>query len=177
MKRSRFLIAMGQIGVAAMASGGASAFQARRAKTDYTHELNAPPEAIFPLLCPVREYEWLEGWTCEMIFSESGVAEENCIFLTRRAPSGLSTWYVTRYEPPAEIEFVVVAADVVTRLNIALERTAMGTKLRWNRLFTGLTETGNANLGWWTVDKDRALSQQIDYFLRTRKMWRATSAG
>ncbi|MGA2181707.1 MAG: hypothetical protein ABSH47_01635 [Bryobacteraceae bacterium] len=139
----------------------------KRAKTEYTHELNAPPEVVFPLLCPVREYEWLEGWTCEMIFSESGVAEENCVFRTKRAPAGLSTWYTTRHEPPARIEFVVVAADVVTRLSITLERTAHGTKLHWVRLFTGLTDEGNANVGWWTVEKDRALGEQLEYFVKT----------
>jgi hypothetical protein len=154
-----------------------SEFRGARARTEYTHELSAPPEAVFPLLCPVREHEWVEGWTCKMVFSRSGAAEENCIFRTVREASGRSTWYVTRYEPPVTIEFIVVGADTATRLNITLEPTAAGTRLRWVRLFTGLTDEGNANVGCWTAEKDRALCQQLDYFLRTGKMLRATSAG
>jgi len=182
MKRMQFLAALGQIGVAgaaAMAESPAAGFRGRRAKTDYTHEVEAPPEAVFPLLCPVREYEWVEGWTCEMVFSESGVAEENCVFRTGGAPHGVATWCVTRYELPAKIEFVVVAADMVMRLSITLERTAAGTKLHWVRLFTGLTDEGNAHAGDRTVERDRALGEQLNYFLKTGKMLRAapTSGG
>ena len=178
MKRSQFLAAMGGIGiagVAAVAAGPAPGFRGKRAKTEYTHEVGAAPEAVFPLLCPVREYEWVEGWSCEMIFSESGVAEENCIFRTGGAPHGLSTWCCTRYEPPARIEFVVVSAAMVTRLGITLERTAAGTRLHWVRLCTGLSEEGNAHAGDYTVERARALGEQLNYFLRTGKMLRATA--
>jgi hypothetical protein len=41
---------------ATTASGGA--IRARRATTEYSGDIGAPPEAVFPLLCPVREYEW-----------------------------------------------------------------------------------------------------------------------
>ena len=34
--------------------------------------LNAPPATVFPLLCPVREAEWVPGWTVRMIHSASG---------------------------------------------------------------------------------------------------------
>jgi hypothetical protein len=107
-----------------------------------------------------------------MIFSESGVAEDNCIFRTARAPHGQSTWYVTRYEPPARIEFVVIAADMATRLSITLERTAEGTKLRWIRLFTGLNDEGNGNVGWWTVEKDREIGHRLEHFVSTGTMLR-----
>jgi hypothetical protein len=42
----------------------------------------ADPQKVFPLLCPVREYEWIEPWQCRVRYSESGVAENNCIFET-----------------------------------------------------------------------------------------------
>jgi hypothetical protein len=166
MKRGEFLVALG--GVAAVAGSPEPGFRGKRARTEYAHELTAPPEDVFPLLCPVREYDWLEGWTCEMIYSESGVAEENCVFRTDRAPHGLSTWYVTRYEPLREIEFVVVATDMATRLSIRLERTPAGTKLHWTRLFTGLTDAGNAHVGLWTVEKDRAICERLAHFLQAR---------
>ena len=44
--------------------------------------LKGTPDDIFPLLCPVREYEWLETWQCEMIYTKSGFTELDCIFKT-----------------------------------------------------------------------------------------------
>jgi len=37
----------------------------------YAQNIHAPPQAVFPLLCPVREGEWLDGWAeeCEVIHS------------------------------------------------------------------------------------------------------------
>ncbi|MGI9537489.1 MAG: hypothetical protein ACR2PB_10480, partial [Desulfocapsaceae bacterium] len=48
----------------------------------YQTQLNSTPEKVFPLLCPVREYEWIPQWQCEMIYSRSGVAELGCVFST-----------------------------------------------------------------------------------------------
>ena len=41
--------------------------------------INAPVEDIFPLLGPIREYDWIPGWEADMIWSESGFAEEGAI--------------------------------------------------------------------------------------------------
>ena len=142
-----------------------SQFSGNRRQTEFTHELNAPPEAVFPLLCPVREYDWLPGWSCELIYSDSGVAEKDCVFRTNPQPGGPSTWCTTIYEPPRRIEYLVVAQDSLTRLHVELEPTATGTRLRWTRLFTGLTERGNENLGWWTTERDGWIAQQLDRFL------------
>jgi hypothetical protein len=174
MDRKQFLKTLGAIGTVAFAApagvtaGAVPAFRAKRVVTNYGGELGAPPEAVFPLLCPVREYEWLDGWTCEMIYSVSGVAEENCIFKTPAAPS---TWNVDTYEPPKRIAFTVVSSEQVCRLSIHLERTpAGGTKLTWSRTFTGLNEAGNANIAFWSTDRDRDLMRKLDHFLKTGRM-------
>jgi uncharacterized protein YndB with AHSA1/START domain len=146
-------------------------FRSQRAFTEYAGELDAPPEAVFPLLCPVREYDWLDGWACRMIYSESGVAEENCVFET---PSGPSTWNVDRYEPPSRVSFTVVSPDQVSRLKIELEPTAAGgTRLTWQRMYTGLTEAGNANANSHTTGHDHALMRQLDHYLKTGQMVRS----
>ncbi|RPJ56702.1 MAG: hypothetical protein EHM23_22825 [Acidobacteria bacterium] len=143
--------------------------QGRRHVTDWTSELEAQPEEVFPLLCPVREYEWLEGWKCEMIYSESGVAEANCIFETKfRGES--ATWAVSRYEPPKRIEFVVVTPQIqVCRLDISLEPSEKGTRLRWVRIFTGLSDRGNETIDSWKTSSDQALSEKIEYFVKNQK--------
>lgn len=45
-----------------------SRFTARRITRTYHQTINAVPETVFPLLCPVREAEWLDGWQYAMIY-------------------------------------------------------------------------------------------------------------
>ncbi len=58
---------------------------APQASFNHVQDLAAPPERVFPLLCPTRETEWLEYWRCELIHSRSGFAEEGCIQNTQHA--------------------------------------------------------------------------------------------
>lgn len=113
----------------------------RRTFVHRTH-LPAPPEAVFPLLCPVREYDWIPTWDCDLIHTDSGTAEEGCVFRTA-APSGegTMTWVVTRHEPPRHVEFACVATDgIVQRLLIDLVPRDGGTDLVWTREQTPTTE-------------------------------------
>ena len=168
MNRKQFLKTLAFAASAGASAGAVPAFRAKRKVTEYSGEIAAPPEAVFPLLCPVREFEWLAGWTCEMIYSTSGVAEENCIFTTSHG-----TWNVDRYEPPRRISFTVVSSEQVCRLTITLEPTsARGTKITWRRVFTGLNEAGNSRVDSWSTDIDRALTTKIEHFLKTGKMLR-----
>ena len=57
-------------------------FQATRVTHEYSQTNDAPPEKVFPLLCPVREEEWVPGWQGRVIYSQSGVAESSCVFAT-----------------------------------------------------------------------------------------------
>lgn len=47
--------------------------------------VSAEPEAIFPLLCPVREFDWIPTWDCDLVYTGSGIAEEGCVFRTGKA--------------------------------------------------------------------------------------------
>lgn len=194
MNRKKFLKDMAQAGTAATLFGAAAfgraqgpghesavprksspasaRFEGRRAASDLAAHVGFPPEAVFPLLCPVREYDWLEGWQCEMIYSKSGVAEDNCIFRTSHLGHTM-TWSVSRYEPPRHIEFVAVVSDgFVMRLNIVLEPVADGTNLRWTRIFTGLSEAGNQWLAERKPELDADLTRKIEHYLKTGTMLR-----
>lgn len=106
-----------------------------------------------------------------MIYSDSGVAEENCVFTTEFGSH--SVWNVDRYEPPSRIEFTVVSPDQVIRLNLTLQRSpGGGTVLTWRRMFTGLTDAGNAHIDDWNTDRDRRLTEALNYFLKTGKVLR-----
>ena len=105
----------------------------------------APPERVFPLLCPSREYEWLPNWSCELLHSRTGVAEFECVFRTTLSVGGVMTWVVTRFEPPHCVEFTCfnTTADHVMRLGIQLEPTTSGgSRLRWRRYWIATGPAG-----------------------------------
>lgn len=125
-----------------------SAFAAKKIKNTFVQHFQAPPGRVFPLLCPVREYEWIEPWQCEMLNSESGVAEKNCVFRTRMpGEASDDVWVISRYEPDSRIEFVRVNALRTMCLSIALTDTGNGATRAVNeQLLVGLTEEGNQSL-------------------------------
>ncbi|MFT3847307.1 MAG: hypothetical protein QM739_01105 [Propionivibrio sp.] len=138
----------------------------------------AAPGEVFPLLCPVREYEWIEGWQCEMIHSASGVAEAGAVFRTSFAQDGPpDTWVISRYEPPRAIEFVRVNAWRAVHYAIHLEGEAAGhSRWRWTQTLTGLGSEGDALVA--AVDaaafaqKIAALETRLAHFLATGTMLR-----
>jgi hypothetical protein len=67
----------------------------------YTQHIEAPPAVVFPLICPVREGEWLEGWAdhCQVIWSASGVAEAGCVFRTTDEGRPETIWIITDHDP------------------------------------------------------------------------------
>jgi len=95
----------------------------QRTTRSYTQTIEAPPGRVFPLLCPVREAEWLDGWTYELLHSTSGLAEPGCVFRTQPAGEPETIWIVTRHDPAAGVvEFARVTAGLVaTRLAIRVK--------------------------------------------------------
>jgi hypothetical protein len=86
----------------------------------YTQQIHARPERVFPLLCPMREHEWIPEWRARMIHSRTGVAEAGAVFATP-AECGETLWIVTSFEPPQRIAFARYQADgVVTLIDIEL---------------------------------------------------------
>lgn len=121
-------------------------FEACRIVKEFRFEVQADPEEVFPLLCPTREYDWIEGWSSELVYSESGFAENNCIFRGIFGSAPPQIYVVSRYEPEAgRIEFVIPVPDShVEKMDIVVQGAGNGTcTVRWTRTFTGLTEAGN----------------------------------
>jgi hypothetical protein len=99
----------------------------RRVRHSYMQSLNAPPEKVFPLLCPVRETEWVKGWDPELVLSNSGVAEPDGVFVTPAA-AGQIIWVITRYDPALYVlEFVkVTPGQTVGKIEIELSDDGRG---------------------------------------------------
>lgn len=110
--------------------------------------LPAPPAAVFPLLCPVREAEWLPGWTAGVLHSRSGFAEEGCVFSTPDDGGDPWIWQITAHDPDAgRVRFAItVPGSHVRLLDIALEGAGEGCRATWTYALTATSAAGDAAL-------------------------------
>lgn len=99
-----------------------------RVTRTYKQRLVAPPAEVFPLLCPVREADWIEGWDPIAVFTDSGVAEPDCVFITAATPHN-AVWFITRHEPAAGfVEMLKITPEVTAcKLMIQLQAVRDGT--------------------------------------------------
>jgi hypothetical protein len=116
-----------------------------RAARTYTQRLVADPARVFPLLCPVLEADWIDGWDPLLVVSESGVAERDCVFVTAAEPND-AVWYVTRHEPGQHfVEMLKITPQVTAcRLAIQLRATAEGCEATIDYVHTSLGPQGDA---------------------------------
>jgi len=145
-------------------------------KTFTYKQLNeGTPKEVFPLLCPVREKDWLDGWDYKMIYSKSGLVEKDCVFSTSYHGK-LDIWYVSQYDRSKfKIEFIRVTPDEsVVKINISLSQNDNNkTEAKISYQYTGLNEEQNnfiqngleeqfnKNMKWW--------EKSINHYLNTGK--------
>ena len=131
---------------------------------------------VFPLLCPVRELDWLDGWQFTMIHSKSGLVEQDCVFTTPHHGKSDTVWYVTMHDPAShKVEFVrVTPGESIVKINIALETfDQTTTQAHITYQYTGLSEEQSRfmetelehefkkSMMWW--------EKSINHYLKTRK--------
>lgn len=152
-------------------------FSARRAVKTATQHLLAPPDKVFPLLCPTREFDWIQPWKCRMVHSGSGFAELDYIFVTDFPNEGEDVWVVSVYRPNEEIQFVRFNVRRVIRYGITLSDDGDGTTTaHWKQVITGLNEEGNRLLAGLTDEayqqKISVLERLLNHYLTTGEMLR-----
>ena len=131
---------------------------------------------IFPLYCPVRELDWAPGWNPSLVISQSGVAEEDCVFVTE-TEGAESIWVVTEHDPVTfrlqmwkltpgittcrlDIRLLPIAAGR-TRATITYTHTSLGPKGdEFVRAFT--REHYESFMGHWET--------AMNHYLRTGRM-------
>lgn len=121
-------------------------FRGKRVNLKRDITIEATPDAIFPLLCPVREGEWADGWVGKAIFSESGLAEVNGVFASEHVGEDDTIWFVTKRDATThEIEFVyfVPKIQVVRLLMRVAPVSATKSTLSVDYIRTGISEAGN----------------------------------
>nr|WP_321405666.1 hypothetical protein [uncultured Carboxylicivirga sp.] len=148
----------------------------------YIQTNHASIDKVFPLLCPVREKDWLDGWEYRMIYSKSGVVEENCVFATPHHGESETIWHVTQHDQEKyQIEFVrLTPGENVVRINIRLEAVSENkTHTHITYLYTGLNEKQNhyiqnqlvndfnSSMLWWET--------AINYYLKNGKILKKDS--
>ncbi len=145
-----------------------SDFVGQRIVRSYTQTIHAEPEAVFPLLCPVREAEWLAGWRARVIHAASGLAEKNGVYATVHPGEDDTVWMITqRDERLHTVEFVYfIPGSRVTRLNIAVLPAKGGnSQVEITYVHTGISEKGNREIAEHCAE---------DRFVRQMKHWEAS---
>jgi hypothetical protein len=149
-------------------------FHALRVAHHHTQTNHAPLNEVFPLLCPVREAEWVPGWSYRLIFSNSGFAEEGCVFATPNDDGTETIWTVTDYDARNfRIAFVWLnPGHAVCRISIELSPAPQGnTHAEVSYTYTGLSEAGNRVLQRydeaWFQGKMRGWESAINHYLKT----------
>lgn len=92
----------------------------------WTQSLDGTPDEVLPLLCPVREVEWVPGWAPHLVVSDSGFVERDCVFTTADAAAGEgaeAVWTVLDFDVAAHrVEMLKITPGfLVVRLSITLE--------------------------------------------------------
>ncbi len=154
--------------------------EGNRVSQTYQMRVDSTAQTVFPLLCPLREYDWIEGWKCKMVFSQSGIAESGCVFLTELPGRGVETWMVSRYEPNHGIDFCRVAgASRACHLTIDLEDNEDGsTTLLWTYTHTAIDDAGRDFVDAHSAARYQAemesMKGKLTHYLREGEMWRAS---
>jgi hypothetical protein len=118
-----------------------------------SHEIliGAPSAQVFPLLCPVEELKWIDGWNFRMHYSKSGRNEPQCIFSERITGAHLfgagvpeeTCWITTAWQPErGQAQFVLMRGEAVSVMAIALRDEDGGTRVRFEMTMTGLDDEG-----------------------------------
>lgn len=94
--------------------------QPNRVTHTYTQQLCRPAASVFPLLCPVREADWITGWNPVVVLSVSGMVEPDCVFVSDAEPFD-TIWYVTRHEPERGFVELLKITPTVTACKLTIQ--------------------------------------------------------
>ena len=150
-----------------------------RVTRTYTQRLVAEPGAVFPLLCPVREADWIDGWDPISVIAHSGVAEPDCVFVTAASPND-AVWYITRHEQDNGFVEMLKITPLVTacRLTIQLRPSATGSEADITYTHTSMGSEGDAFIASFTDEYYRQFMQdweaRINHYLVHGSALRAT---
>lgn len=142
-------------------------FRAKRVARSYHQTINAEPSKVHALICPVKEAEWLDGWHYAMIFSNTGLAEEGCVFTSQNEGEADTVWLITKRDDERFVtEFARMTPDSrIAKLTVRIEAASNGqSEVDITYAFTALTEAGNQFIECFTEDN----------FIKDMQFWEAS---
>jgi len=159
-------------------------FSAVRVSTQFTIRIQASPDAVFSLACPKEELKWIDRWQYEMIYSDSGKNENNCIFKEKlsglfvlNAPEMDTYWHTTFYDKESRRfhALLIYGAAGAGKFELEIADSDNGaSKAAWRLTFTALNELGNrladADLKARMTGMLRFLGESAKHYLETGKM-------
>lgn len=142
----------------------------------YVQTIKGRPEQIFPLYCPVQETLWCEGWDPVAVYSDSGVNEPDCVFVTE--DDGVaSVWYVTVLDRDKGLVEMIkhTPGKTISKLNISIRPiTAETTRAEITYGFTSLGTAGDLFLKGFTQETFEtamdAWEQAMNHYLAKGEM-------
>lgn len=147
-----------------------------RVSHSYTQQLGASRQAVFELLCPVREAEWVNDWRPKLVLTDSGVAEPGCIFITPGIPED-ALWLMTEYDRDAfKLEIIkMIPGVVVGRISVSLTADvddACSADITY--AYTSISDHGDRALEEFTDAHFESFmvtwEKELNHFLRTGSM-------
>jgi len=158
-----------------------------------SHEIavEGDADACFALACPVAELRWLDGWSFDLLYSESGRNEDGCIFReplsglgVLRSPGADTIWYTTLHDEAARrFHAVLLTPDLmIARFSCEVDDLGDGRALmRWELTHSGLNDQGNAivaEVGFWErpLGMLQLLARSAKHYLETGEMYRMPAA-
>ena len=139
----------------------------------FTQHLNSPATAVFELLCPVREADWVNDWRPKLVLSDSGHAEPGCIFITPGIPED-ALWLMTEYDPEVfRLQITkMIPGVVVGQISISLAAAGDdGCTAEITYAYTSISDHGDRALEEFTDDHFKAFMEiwekELNHFLST----------
>jgi len=145
-----------------MTAQGSNTFKGNRVVESHNEIIKGPPGKLFPLLCPVQEYKWIDKWGCDIIFSNSEGVENNCIFKEHKSGPILfdsvipTYWTVSYYDPTNfRIQFVLMSEHVaITKIDIEIIDIGSGkSSVSWAIIITAINNEANNRINKSTNNK------------------------
>lgn len=134
----------------------------------FGRDFSAPADIVFKQFCPSREADWINGWTVDLVYTETGYAEPLCVFRTPASNLfGSGIWIMTNVQPNRVVEAVMLHEidDFIEHMKLDLEDSGTGkTKVTWTITLTAFSEKGNAAIEM-VPDETPSFVEELEYFL------------
>jgi hypothetical protein len=143
-------------------------FKAEQLTRSGVIHIRATIEEVFPLLCPKREEEWIPGWECETIWSNSGYNEEGAIFRTTKPYGTELYWTTLKYDINRKlVDFLITAPHLyMFRFRIEIQTNSDGLlTITFTQVFTSISGEGNTFLERYKGEDFQARLNNLEEFM------------